>query len=83
MKNLIFTFALFLMGGLAMASHEIVSENSSNNFQSYVLEEEREDDSSDTCYVRHCETYEGSDGYEYKRCGPWEEVACPLIILAE
>lgn len=82
MKNLIFTFGLFLMGGLAMASNEIISENSSNYIKSIVIEEQMEDALTEKCYARKCVTYEGSDGYEYKRCGPWEETACPNIELA-
>lgn len=65
-----------------MASNEIVSENSLSNIQSYVLEE-KEEASSETCYARHCETYQGAGGYEYKRCGPWEEVPYPSVKLAE
>lgn len=80
MKKLTFTFGLLLMGGLAMASNEIVSEN----VEAYTVETyvEAEGTLLQKCYARKCVTYEGADGYEYKRCTEWEEVDCKSVELA-
>lgn len=40
------------------------------------------DNVMDTCYARQCETFTGTDGFEYKRCTEWEEVDCAHIIPA-
>lgn len=72
MKNLLFG-AVMLMGTFAFASSSIVlNEN----------DLEKEEIALSTCYARHCVTYTGADGYEYKKCSDWEETDCKNIELA-